>query len=112
MSELFNKVVKECTGLEAVSEYKFHPTRKWRFDYCILSEKIAIEVEGGIFTRGRHTRGVGYKNDLLKYNEAARLGYRLIRVTPDLLLTSYTIKLIEDLAGISVNNNLADINLN
>ena len=93
----FELLVKSCTGLEVTPEYKFHPSRRWRFDYAILSHMIALEVEGGVFIQGRHTRGSGFVKDMEKYNEAARLGYRLIRVQPEELFTDYTIKLIEDI---------------
>lgn len=63
-------------------EFYFHPTRKWRFDCALVDAKIAIEVEGGAFTEGRHTRGAGYVNDLKKYNEATIYGWRLLRYTP------------------------------
>lgn len=78
-------------------EYRFHPTRKWRIDYAITDHMIAIEVEGGAWTRGRHTRGAGFVADMEKYNEATRLGYRVIRVTPDDLLSAKTFDLIKDL---------------
>jgi hypothetical protein len=40
---------------------------------------IAVELEGGVHSRGRHTRGQGYKDDLVKYNEMTRLGWSLYR---------------------------------
>lgn len=62
-----------------VREYRFHPTRKWRFDFAAPDEKIAIEIEGGIHSKGRHVRPKGYIGDLEKYNEAAWLGWRVLR---------------------------------
>lgn len=64
-----------------LKEYRFHPTRKWRFDFAVLplTYQIAIEVEGGVFSGGRHTRGQGYQGDLEKYNEAALLGWTVLR---------------------------------
>lgn len=106
----FEKVVKTCTGLEVTPEYKFHPTRRWRFDYVILSHKIAIEVEGGAWTNGRHTRGSGFVKDMEKYNEATRLGYKLIRVQPEILMTSYTIDLITDIAKDQPHELLINLN--
>ena len=68
---------------EPIPEYQFHPTRKWRFDYAWPLHKLALEVEGGIWTQGRHTRGAGALADMEKYSEAAILGWRLLYVTPD-----------------------------
>ena len=65
----------------AILEYRFAPLRKWRFDAAWISEKVALEVEGAIWTQGRHTRGQGYLNDMEKYSEAAILGWRVLRVT-------------------------------
>lgn len=64
-------------------EYRFHDTRRWRFDFVMLplEAKIAVEIEGGVFTQGRHTRGKGFTEDLLKYNEAVMLGWRVLRYT-------------------------------
>ena len=64
-------------------EHRFHDSRRWRFDFVVLpiEQKIAVEIEGGVFTRGRHTRGKGYTEDLLKYNEAVLMGWRVLRFT-------------------------------
>lgn len=93
----FTALIKSQFGLECVQELQFHPTRKWRFDYAIPSKMIAIEVEGGAFTNGRHTRGKGFIVDMEKYNEATCLGWRLIRVTPSDLMTLKTIEYIKKL---------------
>lgn len=55
--------------------------RRWRFDYAIPSKRIALEIEGGIFVQGRHTRGSGYLKDIEKYNTAVLLDWRVIRST-------------------------------
>lgn len=68
-------------------EYRFHPTRAWRFDYAWPTRHIALEVEGGLHIRGRHVRALGYLRDLEKYNEALRLGWRVLRVAPEWLRT-------------------------
>lgn len=69
-------------------EYIFHPTRKWRFDYAWPDKKIAIEFEGGTFIRGGHTRGAGYAKNCEKYNQAALLGWKVYRFTPDMMRIS------------------------
>jgi very-short-patch-repair endonuclease len=63
------------------SEYKFSQDRKFRFDIAWPKYKIAVELEGGVWTGGRHTRGMGFINDLEKYNLAVKLGWRVLRYT-------------------------------
>jgi hypothetical protein len=65
---------------EPQTEVVFAPGRRWRFDY--LWGRVALEVEGGVWTRGRHTRGAGFLKDVEKYNAAALLGYTVLRCTP------------------------------
>jgi hypothetical protein len=69
------------------TEYRFHPTRRWRFDYCWPNRSIAVEIEGGIWSRGRHNRALGFIADMDKYNEATRLLWRVYRFTPQQLKT-------------------------
>ena len=73
----------EAFGIrEPEAEYQFAKPRKWRFDFCWPESLVALEIEGGVFTMGRHTRGVGFMRDLEKYNTAASLGWAVFRVTP------------------------------
>lgn len=81
-------LVCRAAGLpEPVPEYRFDVTRRWKFDWAFPVEKIALEQEGGAWTRGRHTRGKGFIKDMAKYNAAAIQGWCVLRVTPDQLLT-------------------------
>ena len=61
-------------------EYRFHPTRKWRFDYAHLGAKVAVELDGGVFTQGRHVRGAGFLRDREKINAAQLMGWRVIEL--------------------------------
>ncbi len=63
-----------------IREFRFHQSRRWRFDYAWPEQMVALETEGGIWTRGRHTRGKGFSADMLKYSEAAIAGWCVIRV--------------------------------
>lgn len=76
------------------AEYRFCPERRWRADYAWVEQKVILEVEGGVWTRGRHTRGAGFLGDLEKYNWATIMGYRLLRVTPQTLRTAATAEMI------------------
>ena len=64
-------------------EYRFHPKRRWRFDYAFPNHKIAVEIEGGVWIDGRHNRASGFIKDMEKYNAAAVLGWRIYRILPD-----------------------------
>ncbi len=84
---------------EPEQEYKFHPDRKWRFDFAFVSERLAVEVEGATWANGRHTRGDGFENDCRKYAEAAILGWRVIRVTGGMVESGEAVQLIERALG-------------
>lgn len=38
-------------GADLVCEYRFHPVRKWRFDFAFPSLRLAIEITVGVVTR-------------------------------------------------------------
>lgn len=68
-----------------VFEHRFHPKRKWRFDVAFPERKIAAEIDGAVWTQGRHTQGKGFIADQEKTNEAQLLGWKVYRfVTADL----------------------------
>lgn len=67
------------------AEFRFHLTRRWRFDYAWPDRKIAVEIDGGIWSRGRHTRGFGYLGDMEKQNHAGLSGWRIFKFTPQQL---------------------------
>lgn len=92
---LFLKLLA-AEGIPApMTEWRFHPQRRWRLDYCWPEKRLALEVEGGVWVRGRHNRGAGFLNDMEKYNEWAAMGGRLLRVTPKDLCTGETLDLIK-----------------
>ena len=64
-------------------EHMFHERRKWCFDFCVPAAKLGIEIEGGIYTNGGHTRGAGYQANLDKYNAAVCDGWHLLRFSVD-----------------------------
>lgn len=94
-TDAFTQIVKRELGVECVKEYKFHPVRKWRFDYALPSALVALEVEGGVWTGGRHTSPKGFLGDVEKYNTATLMGWSVYRTTPADLYTSKTMKLLK-----------------
>lgn len=78
-------------------EFKFHPDRKWQADFRIDDMPILVEVEGGVFSNGRHTRGEGYTKDCEKYSAAAINGWFVIRGTTAQIKAGLVIQWIEKL---------------
>jgi very-short-patch-repair endonuclease len=70
---------------EPEREYRFHPSRRWRFDFAWPAQRVAVECEGGVWVKGRHVRGQGFIRDCWKYSNAAALGWLVLRCTPKML---------------------------
>jgi very-short-patch-repair endonuclease len=76
------ELILKCHGISGYEiEYRFHPPRRWRFDFAWLDRKLAVEVDGGEWSRGRHTRGKGFSGDCEKMNQATIDGWRVLRFT-------------------------------
>lgn len=85
---------------EPDAETRFDPRRKWRFDFLWRKSRVAVEMEGGVFSGGRHTSGVGYTNDCEKYNAAALAGYLVLRFTRGMLRDGRAAATLEDARGL------------
>ncbi len=76
-----NKILKIvnsiCNGW--TYEYKYDSLRKFKFDYANLRLKIAIEMEGGIYTGTGHAKIGRYLKDMEKYNMASIKGWIILR---------------------------------
>lgn len=79
---------------EPTYEWRFHSSRKWRFDLAWVlfyenwgNVKVAIEVQGGIWQGGRHNRGAAMLKEWEKLNEAAAMGWRILYCQPQDLCT-------------------------
>lgn len=79
--EYILKQFQSAYNISYTKEHKFHPTRKWRFDYALESINIAIEYEGIYASKSRHTTFAGYSADVEKYNNAVLLGWSVLRYT-------------------------------
>ena len=68
---------------EPVAEYQFAAPRRWRFDWAFIQQRVAVEVDGGVWLKfgGRH----GSDKDREKLNEAAARGWRVIRLSPQMI---------------------------
>ena len=118
---MFVRLIEQQLKLKCKKEFQFHPNRKWRFDYYIPELKLGIEVEGGTFKKtyykdkhgnlrihegGRHNTGNGFLQDCEKYNTAIILGYKILRFTPENLMSFSTIEAIKSIY--SLTNSICD----
>lgn len=89
--------IKATGTLEPIIEHEFDVVgrRKWRFDFAWPERMVAVEVEGGTWTGGRHVKGTGFEADCLKYNRAALLGWKVFRVTTTMVEDGRAIDLIQ-----------------
>lgn len=88
-------------------EYPFWTGRKFAFDAAIICCNIAIEVEGW-----GHSRVTNYASDMVKYNMAAILGWRLLRFTPKQITSFEYIDSLEQLFHNIPNDHHNHVNQN
>lgn len=85
---------------DAVAEHRFHPVRKWRFDMAVPSRMIAIEIDGGVWSGGRHSGGAGQIKDFEKGNAAAVLGWRVLHYTPQQIKKGEWVEQVRQILGV------------
>jgi len=80
-SELENAFAMQldAVGLDGyVREYQAIPGRRFRFDFCWVKERLAVEIQGGTYSRGAHARPLGIKRDYEKGNLAVLNDWRVL----------------------------------
>jgi len=90
--------LQQCRAVglgEPEREWRFHPTRKWRFDMAWPSFKTAVEIDGGVYSAGRHTRGKGFEEDCIKLAEAYDLGWTVYRFSTGQVKSGVAIAYLE-----------------
>lgn len=80
---------------EPVRQFRFEPSRRWRFDLAWPDRHLACEVEGGTWQYGRHNRPQGFAHDCEKYNEAALAGWSVFRVTTAMVKDGTALTILE-----------------
>jgi len=69
--------------------------RRWRFDFAYPDKMVAIEVQGGIYVRGAHSRGTGLERDYEKINNAQMLGWTVFQFSRKMIENGQAIKFIK-----------------
>lgn len=93
---IFQQLLREAGLPRPRREWAFHWQRQWKVDYCWPDADLmlALEIEGGVWTRGGHTRGSGFVDDMEKYNALCCEGYRLLRIQPRQMTETKTVDLV------------------
>lgn len=78
-----------------VPEFTFCDGRRWRFDFAFPDDRVAVEVQGGIFIQGRHSRGAALLKEWEKLNHAAMLGWRVMYCQPKDICTMDMVRQIK-----------------
>lgn len=89
---------------EPEREFRFHATRRWRADFAFPERMLLVEIEGGVFSFGRHSRGSGFEKDAEKYNAAALLGYRVLRFTTGMVKDGSAIETLRQVLANDTKN--------
>lgn len=74
------KLIETVFGIKFEREVVFYPARRWRFDYALTCCGMALEIEGGVWTKRGHTSGSNFLSDIEKYNKATIMGWKLLRI--------------------------------
>lgn len=82
-------------------EWKFMTTRRFRFDFAWVQQKVALEINGGVYlkrkdgsTGGRHNTGSGFIRDMDKLNHAQLHGWIVLQFQPADLNKTATLDMI------------------
>jgi very-short-patch-repair endonuclease len=108
LEKTFDLQLRAVDFPEPKREYRFHKIRKFLFDFAWPIMKIAVEIEGGTYgfknqktgrfvRSGRHSRGIGFHNDCIKYNLAAIDGWIVIRGDSKMVKSGELLSHLEDM---------------
>ena len=96
LEELLFQHIKLVGLPEPEREYRFAPPRRYRADFAYPEQKILVEVQGGIYTRGAHSRGVGLERDYEKLNLAQLNGFRVFQFSRKMIESGVAVNMIEE----------------
>lgn len=82
-----------------ICEYRFDPKRRFRFDVAWPDRKLAVEIEGAIWSRGAHSRPLGILRDMEKGNLAVMRGWSVLRFTPAQVKAGEAIEMVKKFLG-------------
>lgn len=106
---IFVQLCKQSGLPEPVAEYRFHAVRRFRFDFAWPTLRVALEVDGGVWTKGAHGRGTGIVRDQEKHNYAACMGWVVIRCVPKDLHSAATFAFLKQAMKVNAKRAPAEV---
>lgn len=85
-------------------QYRFVPGRLYRFDRAWPAHLVAVEIQGGLWVNGAHSRGSGVERDCVKLSIAAALGWRVLPVSRAMIEDGTAVELIAQALGLAVRD--------
>lgn len=71
--------IREAGLPEPTREFKALKDRQFPWDFAWPEQRLLVEVQGGIYRQGAHSRGAGIERDMEKLNLATLAGYRCLQ---------------------------------
>ena len=71
-------------------------SKRYRLDFAHLNSRTGIEIQGGVYMRGRHVTGSGYERDCRKYNLAYTSGWTIFLLTSAMAKDAFWLALISE----------------
>ncbi len=87
------------------TEVRFDDVRRWRLDLA-WPDKIALEIQGGIWVGGKHGRGSGIEKDHEKLNAAQAAGWIVFQLTPKQVKAGEWLPLVQAAMNLRCQQNL------
>lgn len=88
LEQTFAQAIVQCPEASVLAgfkrNYRFHESRRWEWDFAWVERRLAVELQGGQWQRGRHTRGgKAYQNELEKHRAAVMSDWWCLCYTTD-----------------------------
>ena len=96
LEDLLFGQIKLCGLPEPIREHLAIPGRRFRFDFYWPEPKLLVEVQGGVWSKGGHTSGIGMNRDSEKMNLAVLLGFRCLSVTSNQIKSGKAVAWIKE----------------
>jgi hypothetical protein len=71
-------------------------SKRYRLDFAHPNSRTGIEIQGGVYMRGRHVTGSGYERDCRKYNLAYTSGWTIFLLTSTMAKDAFWLSLIAE----------------